>query len=126
MSPRMVGPQHLDKCSQRHLEVLYQKAHLAFQNSSRPDYFEKIRTFLGESRHTQVVATTGTLQSPQSYAKSHPPPALPWVSCAYVGSDTDDFGVPPLLTPVVQMVAEHRRTWAFPREKAISEKWSML
>ncbi|XP_021492893.2 mesothelin [Meriones unguiculatus] len=44
---RMVGPQDLDKCSQRHLDVLFQKACLAFQNASRPEYFENIRTFLG-------------------------------------------------------------------------------
>ncbi|XP_051024082.1 mesothelin-like [Acomys russatus] len=43
----LVGPQDLDKCSQRHLDVLYPKACLAFQNVSRPEYFEKIRAFLG-------------------------------------------------------------------------------
>ncbi|XP_076793205.1 mesothelin isoform X1 [Arvicanthis niloticus] len=43
----LVGSQDLDKCSQRHLGVLYQKACSAFQNVSGPEYFEKIRTFLG-------------------------------------------------------------------------------
>ncbi|KAL1780146.1 hypothetical protein HispidOSU_028104 [Sigmodon hispidus] len=43
----LVEPQDLDKCSQRHLDILYQKASLAFQNVSREEYFEKIRTFLG-------------------------------------------------------------------------------
>ncbi|XP_031207753.1 mesothelin isoform X3 [Mastomys coucha] len=43
----LVGPQDLDKCSQRHLGILYQKACSAFQNVSRLEYFEKIRTFLG-------------------------------------------------------------------------------
>lgn len=64
MSLRLVGPQHLDKCSQRHLGILYQKACSAFQNVSRLEYFEKIRTFLGESRHTEGVATTGILKTP--------------------------------------------------------------
>ncbi|XP_041532364.1 mesothelin [Microtus oregoni] len=43
----MVEPQNLDKCSQRHLSILYEKASLAFQNVSGQEYFEKIRTFLG-------------------------------------------------------------------------------
>ncbi|XP_007640336.1 mesothelin [Cricetulus griseus] len=43
----LVKPQDLNNCSQRHLDILYQKACLAFQNSSRQEYFEKIRTFLG-------------------------------------------------------------------------------
>ncbi|XP_005349145.1 mesothelin [Microtus ochrogaster] len=43
----MVEPQSLDKCSQRHLSILYEKASLAFQNVSGQEYFEKIRTFLG-------------------------------------------------------------------------------
>lgn len=43
----MVEPQSLDKCSQTHLSVLYEKASLAFQNVSGQEYFEKIRTFLG-------------------------------------------------------------------------------
>lgn len=43
----LVKPQDLNKCSLRHLDVLYQKACLAFQNTSRQEYFEKIRTFLG-------------------------------------------------------------------------------
>lgn len=75
MSPRLVGPQDLDKCSQRHLGLLYQKACSAFQNVSGLEYFEKIKTFLGESRHTRGAVTTGTLRPPQSYAKSYPPPA---------------------------------------------------
>lgn len=58
MFPRMVEPQSLDKCSQRHLSILYEKASLAFQNVSGQEYFEKIRAFLGESRHTWV-GTTG-------------------------------------------------------------------
>lgn len=57
MFPRMVEPQSLDKCSQTHLSVLYEKASLAFQNVSGQEYFEKIRTFLGESRHTWVGMT---------------------------------------------------------------------
>ncbi|KAL6065694.1 hypothetical protein STEG23_028055 [Scotinomys teguina] len=44
---RMVKPQDLDECNQRHLAVLYGKACLAFQNVSRQEYYEKIRTFLG-------------------------------------------------------------------------------
>lgn len=75
MSPRLVGLHDLDKCSQRHLGILYQKACSAFQNVSGLEYFEKIRTFLGESRHTLGVATTGPLQTPQSYAKFCPLPA---------------------------------------------------
>ncbi|XP_075845792.1 mesothelin [Microtus pennsylvanicus] len=43
----MVEPRSLDKCSQRHLSILYEKASLAFQNVSGQEYFEKIRTFLG-------------------------------------------------------------------------------
>ncbi|EDL22444.1 mesothelin isoform 1 preproprotein [Mus musculus] len=43
----LVGPQDLDKCSQRHLGLLYQKACSAFQNVSGLEYFEKIKTFLG-------------------------------------------------------------------------------
>lgn len=43
----LVGLQDLDKCSQRHMDILYQKACSAFQNVSGPEYFEKIRTFLG-------------------------------------------------------------------------------
>lgn len=81
MFPRLVGSQDLDKCSQRHLGVLYQKACSAFQNVSGPEYFEKIRTFLGESRHTRGVATIGGLQTPQSYATSYPLPAPPLGIC---------------------------------------------
>ncbi|XP_029413609.1 mesothelin [Nannospalax galili] len=43
----LVGPHDLDKCSQKHLEVLYPKAHLAFQNMSGSEYFGKIQAFLG-------------------------------------------------------------------------------
>ncbi|CAH6786600.1 Msln [Phodopus roborovskii] len=43
----LVKPQDLNKCSQRHLDILYQKACLAFQNVSRQEYLEKIGPFLG-------------------------------------------------------------------------------
>lgn len=69
MFPRLVKPQDLSECSQRHLGILYEKACLAFQNVSSQEYFEKIRTFLGESRHTWV-ATMGALRTPQLHAKS--------------------------------------------------------
>ncbi|XP_012997515.1 mesothelin isoform X3 [Cavia porcellus] len=40
-------PQDLDSCSSKQLVVLYPKAHLAFQNVSKPEYLEKISPFLG-------------------------------------------------------------------------------
>ncbi|XP_036053673.1 mesothelin-like isoform X2 [Onychomys torridus] len=43
----LVKPHDLSKCSQRHLDILYGKACLAFQNVSGQEYFENIRTFLG-------------------------------------------------------------------------------
>lgn len=78
MFPRLVEPQSPDECSQRHLSILYEKASVAFQNVSGQEYFEKIRTFLGESRHTWV-GTTGPAD-PTVYAKSYPLPAPPRAS----------------------------------------------
>ncbi|XP_052052672.1 mesothelin [Apodemus sylvaticus] len=52
----LVGPQDLDKCSQRHLGILYQKACSAFQNMSGLEYFEKIRTFLGGASEEDLRA----------------------------------------------------------------------
>ncbi|GAB1300725.1 Mesothelin [Apodemus speciosus] len=52
----LVGPQDLDKCSQRHLGILYQKAYSAFQNVSGLEYFEKIRTFLGGASEEDLRA----------------------------------------------------------------------
>lgn len=52
----LVGPQDLDTCSQRHLDILYQKARSAFQNVSGLEYFEKIRTFLGGASEEDLRA----------------------------------------------------------------------
>ncbi|KAL4835768.1 hypothetical protein H8958_004775 [Nasalis larvatus] len=43
----VVRPQDLDTCGPRQLDILYPKAHLAFQNLSRSEYFVKIQSFLG-------------------------------------------------------------------------------
>lgn len=52
----LVGLHDLDKCSQRHLGILYQKACSAFQNVSGLEYFEKIRTFLGGASREDLRA----------------------------------------------------------------------
>nr|XP_044986223.1 mesothelin [Jaculus jaculus] len=43
----LVGPQDLNNCSQKSLDVLYPKAQVAFQNVSMQEYFGRIRPFLG-------------------------------------------------------------------------------
>ncbi|XP_024408917.2 mesothelin isoform X2 [Desmodus rotundus] len=42
-----VRPQDLDGCHPPQMDVLYRKAHVAFRNTSRSTYFERIKPFLG-------------------------------------------------------------------------------
>lgn len=47
--PRAARPQDLDTRGPQQMEVLYCKAHIAFQNMSGSEYFVKIAPYLRES-----------------------------------------------------------------------------